>query len=369
MERTVTRRMEKIRQRLESSELEGLIVVGAENRRYLSGFTGSNGWLLITGELQLLVTDGRYWSQVEDQSPDWQIVRFKAQDHGRLSRILAQRFQELGGSGRLGFEMDHISFAQHEQMEEDFAGIGLVPTSDLVEALRQVKDADELERMRRAAAVADRAFLKMLEHFREGVRESELCAELEYLLQKEGARKPAFDTIVASGPNGAYPHAGVTDRRIGRGELTTLDFGALVDGYASDITRTVWLGELPEPALTVHRVVRDAQRAALDAVRPGISAAELDGVARKIIEDAGYGEAFSHSLGHGIGLAVHEPPTLRSTTETVLEPGMVITIEPGIYLPGETGCRIEDTVLVTDSGFDSITRAPKQEPGQPHPLD
>ncbi|MEW6283595.1 MAG: M24 family metallopeptidase, partial [Candidatus Eremiobacterota bacterium] len=221
--------------------------------------------------------------------------------------------------------------------------------------------------LRRAAAVADRAFQKALESLREGVRESDFCAELEYLMQKEGARKPSFDTIVASGPNGAFPHAGVTDRVIRAGELITLDFGVVLDGYNSDITRTVWLGELPPDQEKIYRVVRQAHRAALEVLRAGKKAGEVDAAARQVIADAGWAEAFSHGLGHGLGLAVHEMPRLRPNTETVLEAGMVVTVEPGVYLPGVGGSRVEDSVIVTETGFEYLTRSPYQERG-PHPL-
>lgn len=349
--------------------LDALLITKAENRRYLSGFTGSSGWLFIHPERRAVVTDGRYWSQVGDQAPDWELIRFQAAEHGRLSRALQQWVSQGGWSGRVGFESDDVTVALHVQLEEDLPTLDLVPTRGLTEKLRQVKEPAEVEAVRRAAAAADRAFLTTMEQFREGIRECDLCAELEYQLQKAGARKPAFDSIVASGPNGAYPHAGVTRRAIGVGELVTLDFGALLDGYASDITRTVWLGALDPMSQRIYRVVREAQLKALEALRPGKTAAELDGVARRHIEDAGFGDAFRHSLGHGIGLAVHESPTLRSTVSTVLEAGMVVTVEPGIYLEGERGCRVEDTVVITDDGFEYLTAAPYQSLGASHPLE
>lgn len=362
------RRYDKLRQALEGAAVDALLITGPENRRYLSGFSGSTGWLVVTPDRLALITDGRYWAQAVEEAPDWDLVRFRVEEHARLGGALAELLQGWSWSGRLGFEQDNLSYSAHRQLQEDLGRGDLIATGGLVEKLREVKEPGELQALRAVAEAADRAFLKVMEQFREGVRERDLCAELEYQMQKQGARKPSFDSIVASGPNGAYPHAGVTDRVIGPGELVTMDFGALLDGYASDITRTVWLGQPDELSRRVYRVVREAQSKALEGLSAGRTAAEIDGLARGHICQAGFGDAFSHSLGHGIGLAVHEGPTLRSTVDTVLEPGMVVTVEPGIYLPGQTGCRVEDTVIITQDGFEYVTHSPYQEPGQAHPL-
>ena len=239
----------------------------------------------------------------------------------------------------------------------------------MISSLRLVKTAEELQAIAKSAAVADLAWQKTLPSFKEGITEADLCAELEYQMQKCGARKPSFDTIVASGLNGAYPHATVTDRVIQSGELITVDFGCLVDGWCSDITRTIWLGELDSKSQEIWQTVRRAHDTALEAVKPGLQGCELDKIARDIITGAGYGEYFSHSLGHGVGLAVHEGPGLRRESMTILTPGMTCTIEPGIYVPGFGGCRIEDLVYVTDNGFKKLSNAPYQILGMKHPLE
>ena len=362
------RRRQALLKAMAEKPLEGLLVSSQENRFYLSGFTGSNGHLIITPNRAALVTDGRYWSQVAEQCPDLELVKLNLDEHKTLGRATAAwlRLQNLPS---LGIEGRHMTVLDFEQLQKDAEGIALQPVDGLIEPLRQRKDRSELDLLRRAAHTADRALRRTLEKFQAGMTEADFCQELEHNLQACGARKPSFDTIVASGPNGAYPHAGVTDRTIETGQLITVDFGAYRDNYCSDMTRTIWLGGLDPFQQKVYQTVRKAHAAAIAAVRPGILAKELDAVARNIITEAGWGEAFSHSLGHGVGLAVHELPYLRSTIETPLEVGMVITIEPGIYLAGQTGCRVEDTVVVTDKGCELITHFPYQELNQDHPLD
>lgn len=357
-------RIDRLRERMAQKNLDALLVTTPENRRYLSGFAGSAGWLVVTARGVALATDGRYWTTVEENCPQLELLKFHAPRDQRLGVVVRPW---LNGTRKLGFESRNLTVADLEDLRGDFEGIELEPTQELVEDLRQVKEPEELDKLRHAAAIADRAFQTALKILEPGVRESDLCAELEYQLQKEGARKPSFDSIVASGPNGAYPHAGVTDRPIQEGELITMDFGALCDGYNSDITRTVWLGELPAEQEKIYRTVREAQSKALRNVKPGKTTGFVDEVARYVINRAGYGEAFSHGLGHGLGLAVHELPRMRPGGETVLEPGMVVTVEPGIYLPGVGGCRVEDSVIVTEDGFEYLTHAPYQESG-PHPL-
>lgn len=362
-------RQRELLQRLAAHDADALLVSNGDNRRYLSGFSGSAGWLFVAGERTALLTDGRYWTQLEAECPDLEVIRYRAED-GSMGKVLAGWLQEIGWKGRLGFESRHLTVADHEALARDLEPAGLSALHSvpgLVEELRQVKDGGELEALKRAAAVADQAFAKALEVFEEGISESDFCIELEYQMRKFGARKPSFDSIVASGPNGAKPHAGATERRIRVGELVTVDCGVQLDGFMSDMTRTIWLGQLPKLETTVYSTVRKAQQAALDALKPGLLTREVDAVARDLITAAGYGEAFSHGLGHGIGLAVHELPSVRSTTETELVPGMVVTIEPGIYLAGQTGCRVEDTAIVTAAGCEPITRTPKQELQHEHP--
>lgn len=352
---------------LEGQGVDALVVSSAENRRYLSGFSGSNGWLFLARDRAALVTDGRYWAQAERQCPDVELVKFRSKEDGRLSKRLAAWLADIGFTGTLGCEGRNLTVAAFEEAREDLPSLKAL--GGVVEPLRQVKSADEIEAIRRSAHVADQALRAALDSFREGVRERDLAAELVYQLQKAGAEKTSFDTIVASGENGAYPHAGATERAIRAGELVTVDFGGVVDGYCSDMTRTIWLGELDEKSREIYDVVRRSHRAAMDAVKPGLTGSDLDKVARDLIAAAGYGDAFSHSLGHGVGLEIHEAPGLRAESTAVMEVGMIITVEPGIYVPGLGGSRVEDLVVVTEGGQDSLSRSPYQEPGQEHPLE
>lgn len=361
-------RLNKLRQSLSDKKLDGLLVSTGENRRYLSGFAGSAGLLLVTAEIAALIADGRYWAQAEQQCPELELVKFRADEHVTMFRCAAQRLS--GWRGKLGFEARNLVVADHRSLAQELAeGVELEASENVVEELRQKKDAEELEILRKTAQLADRALRTALQSLQAGITERDFCLELEYQMQKLGARKPAFDSIVASGPNGAYPHAGVTDRVIEHHELITIDFGAYWQGYNSDMTRTVWLGHLSERNAFIYRSVREAQQRAVDAVRPGKTCREIDAVARESLHSVGLGEYFSHGLGHGLGMAVHELPSVRSTSETVLEPGMVITVEPGVYIPGETGCRVEDSVVVTETGCESLNRTPKQELAQTHPLE
>ncbi len=361
-------RRQKLLAQLESKGINALLVATPENRRYLSGFSGSAGYLLLGPQHNQIVADGRYWAQVGNQCPDLELVKFRQEEFKSLIACAAAQID--GDSGVLGVEGRNLVVTDFQALQRALPeGWSVQSVEDCVENIRQCKDSDELELMRKAAQVADRAFRKALECLKAGIRESDFCLELEYQMQKLGARKPAFDSIVASGPNGAFPHAGVTDRVIQQHELITVDFGAYRDGYNSDITRTIWLGQLNERNRFIYQSVRDAQQRAVDAVKPGKTCKEIDAVARQSLLDVGLGEFFTHGLGHGIGLAVHELPGVRSVSEVVLEPGMVITIEPGVYIPGETGCRVEDSVLVTADGCEKITRSDYQEIGQTHPLE
>ena len=348
------------------------LILNPENRHYLAGFKGSNGWLLITPDRAALITDGRYWTNVEQDCPAVELVKFVQEEHGWLGQT-ALRWLRDHDLHKLGFESALLNVGDYHKLQSEASEMKL--TLELVEfdghgeQLRQVKEDVELEALRASARCADRAFRKALEIFQEGISEREFCIELEYQMCRHGARKPSFDSIVASGPNGAYPHASVTDRKIQAGELVTVDFGALVGSYCSDTTRTIWLGQLDEESARVYSTVREAQKRAVDAIRSGRIGRDIDKVARDIIAAAGYGSYFNHGLGHGVGLAVHELPSLRTVSEHVLRPKMVVTVEPGIYIPGKTGCRVEDSVVVLEDGVEYLTRSTYQELHQRHPLE
>jgi Xaa-Pro aminopeptidase len=335
--------------RLKASLDERLLVTDLVNIRYLTGFDASNAALLVDPDGPVrLYTDFRY-IETAPQGPG--VV---AEETKR------QLLVDVGGrlKGRVGFEADILPYAHVESLRA--SGLELTPTSGLVEAVRAVKDEDEIDRVRRAATAADRAFEALTAETWIGRTERELAWRLRALLHAHGVDRPAFDIAVASGRNGSRPHVDPSDLIVDEGTLVTVDWGAQLDGYCSDCTRTLATGDLPRELRRAYDVCLDAQLAALDGVKPGMTGAAADAVARAIIEDAGLGEAFGHGLGHGIGVAVHEAPRLARESADVLEPGNVVTIEPGIYLPGLGGVRIEDLVVVREDGLEVLTSFPKE---------
>lgn len=347
-----------LRQKMADKNLDGFIVTGDHNRRYLSGFTGSAGTLIISADAQVLATDSRYYEQAGQQCPDWELVRVGYDLKSRLPEML----RELGlGAGRIGFESAHLSVARFQEWERALEGfVSLVPTAGLVEELRAVKRADELAAIRRAVSLADEALAHVADRIEPGMTEVEVAWDIESYMRTHGAEAMSFPPTVAAGARGALPHARATGQRITAGEPIVLDLGCVVDGYCSDVTRTFCLGSpANKQYLAVWDLVNRANEAALAGLQGGVPGAEVDKLAREIIAGAGYGENFGHSLGHGVGLAVHEEPRVSYTNEAPLPSGAVVTIEPGIYLPGQFGVRIEDLVLVTDDGVEVLTGAPK----------
>jgi Xaa-Pro aminopeptidase len=354
----VSKRVAAVRERLETEGLDALLVSGPENRRYLSGFTGTAGTVLITARGSWFITDFRYVDQAKQQCEGFEVVNQGTSFVETLADLL-----RADGVKRVGFEQDILTYGEVERLRgiEDQAGAKLVPTSGIVESLRQIKDAQELQCIERAARIADEAFAHMLEWLRPGVTEAEAALELETAMRRLGASGVAFTTIVASGERSALPHGVASNKVIERGDLVTFDFGAVYEGYCSDLTRTVVMGPPSERQKEIYDIVLQAQRAALEGARPGLTGRELDAIARGYIEERGYGDAFGHSLGHGLGLAVHEEPRVSRQGEEVLKPGMVVTIEPGIYLSGWGGVRIEDDIVLTDDGARILTHAKKDE--------
>jgi Xaa-Pro aminopeptidase len=355
----VAPRLGRLRQGLADAGCDAVVVTTRANVRYLSGFTGSAGILFVGPEDALLVTDGRYQTQAAEQlaaagvGVDVEIGNQKAQ-----SLALARAGRAFG---RVGLEADDVSWAQQRDFaSEVFPKAELVPTTGLVEALRRVKDEGELARMRAAAAVADAALAEIRPLLAEGPTEAEVALALDHAMRRLGASGPSFETIVAAGPNGAKPHARPGSRPIGKGELVVVDFGAVVDGYCSDCTRTFCVGAPGTKELArVVDVVAASQRAGVAAVSAGVDAGSVDQACRDLIADAGWAQAFVHGTGHGVGLDIHEWPRVGpGSAETLLE-GSVVTVEPGVYLPGVGGARIEDTVVVERGGCRALTEAPK----------
>jgi len=354
-------RLEKLRQTLTENKLDLMLVSTPENRRYLSGFTGSAGYLLISPKEAILATDFRYVEQASIQAPDFQILRIGG-DYDWFPKAVSEV-----GTRRVGFESQHVTVAQFQQLKEALGGLpksnhpSLVTTSGLVEGLRAVKDADELALMQQAIDIADQAFVTVASNLRPGLTERQVAWELEKTMRELGADGPSFETIVAAGPNGALPHHRPTDTPIQQGEPIVIDMGARYRGYCSDMTRTVCLGNGSDTFRKVFDTVLTAQETAIATIQAKMTAGEADSLARNIIQEAGYGDAFGHSLGHGIGLAVHEFPRVGPNSSAVLEEGMVFTVEPGIYLSGWGGVRIEDMVVLEKGRTRVLGKAPKGE--------
>ncbi len=349
-------RLGKVRALLGELGIDGLLVSQPENRRYLSGFTGSAGTLLISASHALIATDFRYYEQVSQQSPHFELVRIKS----KLEEVLPQML-ETAGVSRLGFEADHATVAALEGWKAAAPGVEWVPTGQVVQGLRAIKDEAEVAALRRAIALTDEALAAALADARPGMTELDLSWSIESYMRTHGAHAVAFELIVAGGPNGALPHARPGDAPLRAGEPIVIDIGAEVDGYHGDLTRTVCFGQPndPERFWAVYNTVLRAQVAAEAGIRPGLSAVAADALARDVIAEAGYADLFGHGLGHGVGLEIHETPLMSRTSSASIEAGMLITIEPGIYVPGWGGVRIEDIVLITENGAEVLTCAPK----------
>ncbi|HIE13144.1 MAG TPA: aminopeptidase P family protein, partial [Desulfotomaculum sp.] len=335
-------RIDKLRASFAQAGIEGLVVTDTENRYYLSGFTGSAGVLFITKRTALLATDGRYIEQAKEQCPDWEIVEEKRLWPAGITRLLKEN-----GIRAVGLEADHVSYEQWHKLADEAAGITLVPAAGLVERLRMIKEPQEITAIKRAVSLVDETFAASLASLRPGVKERDWALELEFFLRRKGAQRAAFDFIVASGWRSALPHGRAAEKAVEEGDLVVVDCGAVVGQYCSDFTRTVAVGKKKAWQEEIYRAVLAAQKAAIAAIRPGVAAKDVDQAARAVLSEQGFGGAFTHSTGHGLGLAVHEEPRLAEGVETLLEPGMVVTVEPGVYLPGKGGVRIEDVVVVT----------------------
>ncbi len=348
-------RRDRIAESLAHRKLDALIVAAAPNVRYLSGFTGSNGMLLVWPGGAVLFTDPRYEIQAAQETD----CRVKVA-RGALYPAL-MKFAGAKKLKKLGFETGRVSYEAYEQLRIGLAlNASLVPVTGLVEIARMVKSEAEIALIERSVQTNSAAYEKAMRRARPGVSESDLAAEFEYQMRRLGAQKPAFDTIVATGPRTALPHAQPTANRLGNNQLLLVDVGASQDGYASDMTRMAFLGKPGPKVKRLYQAVLEAQLAALDAVKPGVRAEQVDRAARRVLRAAGLDTAFVHSTGHGLGLEIHEPPRIGRRDRTVLAAGMAITVEPGAYLEGFGGVRIEDTVVVTGSGCRILTPTSKE---------
>jgi Xaa-Pro aminopeptidase len=359
---TVTGRLDRLRAAFDEHGIDALVVTTLANVRYLTGFSGSAGVLTVTPDTALLTTDGRYRTQSAEQiekagaAPQVDITIGPVTEQ----RKAAQAALGAAAIGHIGLEADNVTWSAQRTWADLLDGDRLVATSDAVEALRERKDAAEIARMERAAAIADAALFEVLPLMSQGVTEEHFALELDTAMRRGGAESTAFETIVAAGENSAKPHHHPGSRRINAGDPVVVDFGATFEGYRSDMTRTFCVGRDPEGELArVFAVVGESQAAGAAAVRPGISAKEVDDVCRQIIAEAGWAERFEHGTGHGVGLDIHEAPTVSQLGTAILAPGFVVTVEPGVYLPGHGGVRVEDTLVVTEDGARPLTRFTK----------
>ncbi|MBI0576307.1 aminopeptidase P family protein [Neobacillus cucumis] len=346
-------KLEKLREIFAANGIDGILITSSYNRRYVSNFTGTAGVVLISSEKALFITDFRYIEQASKQCQGFEIIKFST----TIPEEVAKQVKQLG-INKLGFEADYLTFSEFKSYEKEIEG-ELLPVSGVIEKLRLIKTDAEIKILKEAADIADAAFKHILDFIRPGKTELEVANELEFFMRRAGATSSSFDTIVASGQRSALPHGVASDKVIETGDFVTLDYGAYYKGYVSDITRTVAVGQPDEKLKNIYEIVLDAQLRGMEGIKPGMTGKEADAITRDYITEKGFGEYFGHSTGHGIGLEVHEGPALSFRSDLVLEPGMVVTCEPGIYIPGLGGVRIEDDTLVTKTGNEALTHSTK----------
>ncbi|MBI2266011.1 MAG: aminopeptidase P family protein [Armatimonadetes bacterium] len=352
---------ERVMMLLESlghQELEGMIITRPENRRYLTGFSGSAGVFLILKGKGHLFVDSRYIEQAQEECPLLEVILVESVDFGTSAQIVDLIRDTRVGA--LGFEADHLTFDQHRVLSEKLPFVTLKPMHQLVEDHRRIKNPDEIARIREAAVITDRAYGRIRPCLRPGARERDVCTEIQYQLRKEGSEGESFDTIVVSGARSSLIHGQSSHKEIHAGDTVLMDFGAVFQGYHADMTRTVVMEKASSKQREVFTLLLKAQEAALSLIQPGVTCEEVDTAAREVLKEGGYGDYFTHGIGHGVGLAIHEAPRLKKGIAIPLVSGMVVTVEPGIYIPGEWGCRIEDLVLVTDQGCEVLSHSPKE---------
>jgi Xaa-Pro aminopeptidase len=354
----VNKRVTKLRRLFEAKHIDAVFITQPENRRYLSGFHGTAGYLFITPQKAVLATDFRYTEQAAAEAPDFEILRIG----GTMAEWLPGLVSD-SGIKNLGFEPGDVTYDFYRQLQGVFkkkqVAVKLMPLSGLVESLRAVKDAAEIELIIKASAITDAAFEHVSANLKSGITEKQLAWELEKSMRESGSQALPFDIIVGSGPNAALPHAKPSDRIIKNGEPVVIDMGAKTGGYASDLSRTVCAGKPDAQLIKIYNIVLEAQQSAIADIKEGMTGHEADDIARQVIVKAGYGDAFGHSLGHGVGLAEHENPRLGPGSKDILTDNMIFTIEPGIYVPGWGGVRIEDTVVMKNGRVRLITKARK----------
>lgn len=351
----VENRLQRFLAKFNQLSIDAAFVYKDENRNYLSNFTGDDSFLFITKEKAYFITDSRYTEQAQNEVVGFEVVEYKPPIHDFIKSLVDKHNVK-----RLGVEENRMTLADYSLYKEKLQGVEIVKLEQTIEKLRMIKDEYEIKLIETAANIADRAFEHILGFIKPGVTEIEVALELEFYMKKLGASSVSFPTIVASGTRSSLPHGTASEKVINTGELLTLDFGCVYKGYCSDMTRTIVVGKANEKQKEIYNAVLDANKKALEAIKPGIVCKELDKIARNIIVERGYGDKFGHGLGHGVGREIHEMPSVNPRVDNiVLEAGMVITDEPGIYIPGFGGVRIEDLVLVTSDGNRVLSKSPK----------
>ncbi|MCY3036096.1 M24 family metallopeptidase [Aerococcus sp. Group 2] len=352
-------RIKKLQASLQEESLGAYLVTNSYNLRYMTGFTGTSGLALVTTKNAYFITDFRYTEQAKLQCQGYEVIEAGGSaSHSSPLRLIQELLQENGVS-QLGYEEQHVTVAQFDDFE-NVLEVQLVPASGMIEVLRQVKDADEIDKIKKACEITDKAFEYILGYIKPGISEIDIANTLDFKMREFGASGISFDTIVASGKRSAMPHGVAMDKLIANHELITIDFGCYYQGYCSDMTRTVAVGQVDSTLEKIYQIVFDANRMVQEALKPGMTGQELDAIARDYIEGQGYGKNFGHSLGHSIGLEVHEAPMAGPNSKNVLKADQFITDEPGIYLENLGGVRIEDDLLIHEDGNEYITKSPRE---------
>jgi Xaa-Pro aminopeptidase len=348
-------RLTRVREQLTKRRVDAILLTNLDNIRYASGFSGSSATVVITSKRAVILVDSRYTLQAKEECPGFEVIQYSGDVLKTTNDILLE-----DKVASVGFEAEYVTISTHRKMRKMIdKGVRLVGTKRVIEDIRLVKDADEIRKLKKAIALADECFDHIISFVKPGMTERDVALEIYLYMYKNGAESLAFDTIVAAGPHAAFPHAEPGQAVLQKGQMLKMDYGARVDGYNSDITRTIFLGEPDDKQKEVYNTVLDAQLKAIEAIKPGVLGKDIDAIARDYIASKGYGENFGHGLGHSLGMATHDGPGLSSGSDIALESGMVMTVEPGIYIEGWGGVRIEDDVLVTETGCEILTKARK----------
>ncbi|MGD9678007.1 MAG: M24 family metallopeptidase [Vulcanibacillus sp.] len=350
----MNKRLNKLRDEFAKNKIDAMLITSKTNRKYITGFTGSSGYALVTQDKAILITDFRYIEQAKNQVNGFEVIMHQ----GPINDAVADQIK-VNKIDNIGFEQDFVTYSLHKQFANKLSNLNLVPVSHIIENLRMIKDQDEIKLIKKAAEISDQAFTYILNFIKPNMKETDVSIALEYKMRELGADGIAFDSIVVSGYRSSLPHGTPSDKKIQSGDFLTLDFGACYMGYNSDMTRTIVIGKTSSKHKEIYDIVLEAQLEGVKKIKAGMTGKEADALTRDIINKYGYGEYFGHGTGHGLGMDVHEDPRLNHLSETVLTTGMIVTVEPGIYIPDFGGVRIEDDILITESGGEILNRSSK----------